>query len=247
MLYNLAAIHITMVGMACASPVPLCCFAYGAGFHPCHSGHLRPVGNERHRILPRPHKRTGRQATSPAPWSASPRMTSTAHHRRCSGHLPHPRPLLIKTSSCRTTSTSYTWTVNGVRSVFQDIWKLDTDAGRSSTEPKSSAQRRMVRGQDEAVLRSGRRPRPLSPNGVLFTIIGVLSPKMMQEGQIIATGRSMHALSTMSDLAGYQVPGRNLVQLPGQLPAHRAESARHAGVRPSLPRVRSQRRTWQTS
>ena len=41
----------------------------------------------------------------------------------------HISPAVYKDVTVQNDLHSYTWTVNGVMPVFQDIWKLDTDAG----------------------------------------------------------------------------------------------------------------------
>jgi putative ABC transport system permease protein len=100
---------------------------------------------------------------------------------------------------------SFTWTVNGVRSVFQDIWKLDTDAGRffNGAEEQQRAHVCVIGSEAKIRLFSGQWAvgQTIRLNGVLFTIVGVLSPKM-QEGEDSDRNRQIYIpFSTMSDLA----------------------------------------------
>jgi putative ABC transport system permease protein len=99
---------------------------------------------------------------------------------------------------------SYTWTVNGVRSEFQDIWKLDTDQGRffSGAEDQQRAHVCLIGSEAKTKLFSGAWAlgETVRLNGVLFTIIGVLSPKM-QEGDNDDRNRQIYVpFNTMSDL-----------------------------------------------
>ena len=99
---------------------------------------------------------------------------------------------------------TYTWTVNGVRPVFQDIWKLDTDQGRffNGAEEQQRAHVCVIGSESKTKLFSGAWAvgQTIRLNGVLFTIIGVLAPKM-QEGEQSDRNRQIYIpFSTMSDL-----------------------------------------------
>ena len=89
--------------------------------------------------------------------------------------------------------------------VFQDIWKLDTDAGRffNGQEEQQRAHVCVIGSESKTKLFSGGWAvgQTIRLNGVLFTIIGVLSPKM-QEGEDSDRNRQIYVpFSTMSDLA----------------------------------------------
>jgi len=95
--------------------------------------------------------------------------------------------------------------VNGVMPVFQDIWKLDTDAGRffNGQEEQQRAHVCVIGSEAKTKLFSGGWAvgQTIRLNGVLFTIIGVLVPKM-QEGEESDRNRQIYVpFSTMSDLA----------------------------------------------
>jgi putative ABC transport system permease protein len=99
---------------------------------------------------------------------------------------------------------TYTWTVNGVRPVFQDIWKLDTDAGRffNGAEDLQRAHVCVIGSEAKTKLYSGgwALGETIRLNGVMFTIVGVLSPKM-QEGDNDDRNRQIYVpFNTMSDL-----------------------------------------------
>jgi putative ABC transport system permease protein len=101
---------------------------------------------------------------------------------------------------------SYTWTLNGVEPVFQDIWKLDTDAGRffNGAEEQQRAHVCVIGSESKTKLFSGQYAvgQTIRLNGVLFTIIGVLSPKMQEGGADNDRNRQVYIpFSTMSDLA----------------------------------------------
>jgi putative ABC transport system permease protein len=101
---------------------------------------------------------------------------------------------------------SYTWTVNGVRSVFQDIWKLDTDDGRffNGQEEQQRAHVCVIGSESKTKLFSNGWAvgESIRLNGVLFTVVGVLSPKMQEGGEQNDRNRQIYIpYSTMSDLA----------------------------------------------
>jgi putative ABC transport system permease protein len=99
---------------------------------------------------------------------------------------------------------TYTWTVNGVRPEFQDIWKLDTDSGRffNGAEDQQRAHVCVIGSESKIKLFSGgwALGETIRLNGELFTIVGVLSPKM-QEGENSDRNRQIYVpFNTMSDL-----------------------------------------------
>jgi putative ABC transport system permease protein len=100
---------------------------------------------------------------------------------------------------------SYTWTANGVRPIFQDIWKLDLDQGRffNGAEDQQRAHVCVIGSEAKTKLYSGGWAvgETIRLNGVIFTIVGVMKPKM-QEGDNDDRNRQIYLpFSTMSDLA----------------------------------------------
>jgi putative ABC transport system permease protein len=99
---------------------------------------------------------------------------------------------------------TFTWTANGVRAEFQDIWKLDTDQGRffNEAEDQQRAHVCVIGSEAKTKLFSGgwALGETIRMNGVIFTIVGVLSPKM-QEGDNDDRNRQIYVpFNTMSDL-----------------------------------------------
>jgi putative ABC transport system permease protein len=118
--------------------------------------------------------------------------------------IQHISPQVQKDVSVQNDLHTYTWTVNGVRSVFQDIWKLDTDDGRffNGAEDQQRAHVCVIGSEAKTKLFSGAWAvgQTIRLNGVLFTIVGVLSPKM-QEGEQNDRNRQIYVpFSTMSDI-----------------------------------------------
>ena len=118
----------------------------------------------------------------------------------------HISPVAFKDVTVQNDMHSYTWTVNGVRSVFQDIWKLDTEQGRffNGQEEQQRAHVCVIGSESKTKLFSNEWAvgETIRLNGVLFTIVGVLSPKMQEGGEQNDRNRQIYVpFSTMSDLA----------------------------------------------
>src|SRR5207302_2144108 len=118
----------------------------------------------------------------------------------------HISPQVNKDVTVQNDLHTFTWTVNGVRSVFQDIWQLDTDAGRffNGEEEQQRAHVCVIGSESKTKLFSNEWAvgETIRLNGVLFTIVGVLSPKMQEGGAANDRNRQVYVpFSTMSDLA----------------------------------------------
>jgi putative ABC transport system permease protein len=99
---------------------------------------------------------------------------------------------------------TYTWEVDGVRPNFQDIFKLDTDAGRffDGAEDQQREHVCVIGSEAKAKLFSGGWPigETIRLNGINFTVVGVYSPKM-QEGDNDNRNRTIYVpFNTMNDL-----------------------------------------------
>jgi putative ABC transport system permease protein len=117
----------------------------------------------------------------------------------------HISPQFNKDVTVQNDLHSYTWTVNGVRSTFQDIWKLDTDAGRffNAAEEQQRAHVCVIGSEAKTKLYSGGWAigETIRLNGVLFTIVGVLTPKMQEGGEQNDRNRQVYIpYTTMRDL-----------------------------------------------
>jgi putative ABC transport system permease protein len=203
MLYNRRRTTITMVGMAWGIATVVLLLAYGAGFTRAIEAIFAQWGTNIIGVFP---GRTSEQAGGEKS-GAQVRFTQDDVDRIIAAvpGINHISPAVYRDVTVKDDLHSFTWTVNGVRSVFQDIWKLDTDAGRffNGAEEQQRAHVCVIGSEAKTRLFSGQWAvgQTIRLNGVLFTIVGVLSPKM-QEGEDSDRNRQIYIpFSTMSDLA----------------------------------------------
>jgi putative ABC transport system permease protein len=204
MLYNRRRTTITMVGMAWGIATVVLLLAYGAGFTHAIQAIFAQWGTNVIGVFP---GRTSEQAGGDKA-GALVRFTQDDVDRIIAAvpGIYHISPAAYKDVIVQNDLHSYTWTVNGVRSVFQDIWKLDTDAGRffNGAEEQQRAHVCVIGSEAKTKLFSGQWAvgQTVRLNGVLFTIVGVLSPKMQEGGADNDRNRQVYVpFSTMSDLA----------------------------------------------
>ena len=202
MLYNRRRTAITMIGMAWGIATVVLLLAYGAGFSRAIEAIFAQWGTNIIGVFP---GRTSEQAGGD---KAGVKVQFTMDDvDRLIASVPginHISPAVYKDVIVQNDLHSYTWTVNGVRSVFQDIWKLDTDEGRffNGQEEQQRAHVCVIGSESKTKLFSGGWAvgETIRLNGVLFTIVGVLHPKM-QEGADSDRNRQIYIpFSTMSDL-----------------------------------------------
>jgi putative ABC transport system permease protein len=203
MLYNRRRTAITMIGMAWGIATVVLLLAYGAGFQAAIEAIFAQWGTNIIGVFP---GRTSEQAGGD---KAGVKVQFTLDDvDRIATTVPemyHISPVAWKDVTVQNDLHTYTWTVNGVRSVFEDIWKLDTDAGRffNGQEDQQRAHVCVIGSEAKTKLFSGEWAigQTIRLNGVLFTIVGVISPKM-QEGEQSDRNRQIYVpFSTMSDLA----------------------------------------------
>jgi putative ABC transport system permease protein len=204
MLYNRRRTTITMVGMAWGIATVVLLLAYGAGFTHAIQAIFAQWGTNVIGVFP---GRTSEQAGGDKAGTLV-RFTQDDVDRIIAAvpGIYHISPAAYKDVIVQNDLHSYTWTVNGVRSVFQDIWKLDTDAGRffNGAEEQQRAHVCVIGSEAKTKLFSGQWAvgQTIRLNGVLFTIVGVLSPKMQEGGADNDRNRQIYVpFSTMSDLA----------------------------------------------
>jgi putative ABC transport system permease protein len=203
MIYNRRRTAITMIGMAWGIATVVLLLAYGAGFSRAIQAIFAQWGTNVIGVFP---GRTSEQAGGDKA-GVKVRFTQDDVERLIASvpGINHISPTVNKDVTVQNELHSYTWTVNGVRSVFQDIWKLETDEGRffNGEEEQQRAHVCVIGSESKTKLFSGMWAigQTIRLNGVLFIIVGVLAPKM-QEGADSDRNRQIYVpLSTMSDLA----------------------------------------------
>ncbi|HEY1985707.1 MAG TPA: ABC transporter permease [Terracidiphilus sp.] len=203
MIYNRRRTAITMIGMAWGIATVVLLLAYGAGFSRAIQAIFAQWGTNIIGVFP---GRTSEQAGGDKA-GVKVRFTDEDVDRLMASvpGINHISATVNKDVTVQNDLHSYTWTVNGVRSVFQDIWKLDTESGRffNGQEEQQRAHVCVIGSESKTKLFSGMWAvgQTIRLNGVLFTVVGVLAPKM-QEGADSDRNRQVYVpLSTMSDLA----------------------------------------------
>lgn len=202
MVYNRRRTAITMIGMAWGIATVVLLLAYGAGFSHAIEAIFAQWGTNVIGTFP---GRTSEQAGGAK--SGSQVRFTVDDVDRIANAVPgviHITPQVQKDVTVQNDLHTYTWTVNGVRPVFQDIWKLDTDQGRfyNGLEEQQRAHVCVIGSEAKTKLFSGgwALGETVRLNGVLFTIVGVLAPKM-QEGEQSDRNRQIYVpFSTMSDI-----------------------------------------------
>lgn len=202
MVFNRRRTAITMIGMAWGIATVVLLLAYGAGFSRAIEAIFAEWGTNIIGVFP---GRTSEQAGGEKS-GVQVRFTMDDFDRLANSTqgIQHISPMVQKDVAVQNDLHTYTWTVNGVRSVFQDIWKLDVDQGRffNGAEDQQRAHVCVIGSEAKTKLFSGGWAvgETVRLNGVLFTIVGVLAPKM-QEGEQSDRNRQIYVpFSTMSDI-----------------------------------------------
>ena len=202
MIANLRRTAITMVSMAWGIATVVLLLGYGAGFSKAIEAIFAEWGTNTIAFFP---GRTSEQAGGD---KAGAKVRFTLDDvDRVSNTVPgvfHISPAEYQDVAVQNDLHTYTWEVDGVLPVFQDILKLDTDAGRffNGAEEEQRAHVCVIGSEAKTKLFSGEWAvgETIRLNGVIFTIAGVLSPKM-QEGDDDNRNRIIYIpFSTMSDL-----------------------------------------------
>jgi putative ABC transport system permease protein len=204
MLYNRRRTAITMIGMAWGIATVVLLLAYGAGFQHAIEAIFAQWGTNIIGVFP---GRTSEQAGGEK--SGAKVQFTMDDVDRLVATVPgifHISPQVNKDLTVQNDLHTYTWTINGVRSVFQDIWKLDTDEGRffNGAEEQQRAHVCVIGSEAKTKLFSNGSAigETIRLNGVLFTVVGVLHPKMQEGGAANDRNRQVYVpFSTMSDLA----------------------------------------------
>jgi putative ABC transport system permease protein len=201
MLYNRRRTAITMIGMAWGIATVVLLLAYGAGFSHAIQAIFSQWGTNTIGFFP---GRTSEQAGGD---KAGMKVRFTLDDvDRVESSVPgidHISPVVYHDTTVRNDLHSYTWTVAGIRTSYQDIIKLDVDQGRffNGAEDQQRAHVCVIASEAKTKLFSGEWAigETIRLNGVLFTIIGVLQPKMQESESDI--NRTIYVpFNTMSDL-----------------------------------------------
>ena len=202
MVYNRRRTAITMIGMAWGIATVVLLLAYGAGFSRAIEAIFAEWGTNIIGTFP---GRTSEQAGGEKS-GAQVRFTQDDLDRVANSVAGIERisPQVQKDVPVQNDLHIYTWTVNGVLPEFQDIWKLNVDQGRffNGEEEQQRAHVCVIGSESKTKLFSGGWAvgETIRLNGVLFTIVGVLEPKM-QEGEDNDRNRQIYVpFSTMSDI-----------------------------------------------
>ena len=201
MVFNRRRTAITMIGMAWGIATVVLLLAYGAGFNRAIENIFAQWGTNIIGFFP---GRTSQQAGGD---KAGVKVRFTLEDvDRVENGVPgvlHISPQAEKVAVVQNDLHSYSWTVMGVRPIFQDIWKLDVDQGRffNGLEEQQRAHVCVIGSEAKTKLFSGEWAigQTLRLNGVIYTIVGVLTPKM-QEGDSDRNRIIYVPFSTMSDL-----------------------------------------------
>jgi putative ABC transport system permease protein len=202
MLYNRRRTAITMIGMAWGIATVVVLLAYGAGFDHAIRAIFAEWGTNTIGFFP------GKTTEQAGGDKAGVLIRFTLDDvDRVSNAVPgitHISPFVNKDATVQDELHTFTWGVNGVRTSYQEILKLDVDQGRffNEAEDQQRAHVCVIASEAKTKLFSGRWAvgETIRLNGVLFTIVGVLHPKM-QEGDNNNINRQIYIpFTTMSDL-----------------------------------------------
>lgn len=202
MVFNRRRTAITMIGMAWGIATVVLLLAYGAGFSRAIEAIFAQWGTNVIGVFP---GRTSQQAGG-SKSGVSVRFTMDDVDRIAISvpGIEHISPTVQKDVPVQDDLHKYTWTVNGVYPTFQDIWKLDTAEGRffNGQEADQRAHVCVIGSDAKTKLFSGRWAigENIRLNGVMFTVVGVLQPKMQEGGNDNRNTQIYIPFRTMSDI-----------------------------------------------
>jgi len=201
MLYNRRRTAITMIGMAWGIATVVLLLAYGNGFSNALETIFAQWGTNTIGFFP---GRTTQQAGGDKA-GVHVRLTLDDVDRVTAAlpEITHITPAEYQTATVQNDLHTYTWSVIGSRASYADIVKLIPDQGRffNGAEDQQRAHVCVLGSEAKTKLFSGGWPigETIRINGVMFTIVGALEPKM-QEPQD-DTNRTVYVpFNTMSDL-----------------------------------------------
>ncbi|HSY72708.1 MAG TPA: ABC transporter permease [Alloacidobacterium sp.] len=201
MVYNRRRTTITIVGMAWGIATVVLLLAYGAGFGRAIEAIFAQWGTQLIGVFP---GRTGEQVGGTKA-GVQVRFTQDDIDRLWNTvpNLQYISPMLNKDVPVANDLHTYTWTVNGYRADIQDILKLDIDSGRFFTDLDDQQRNHVavIGSEAKSKLFSGQYAigQRIRLNGIGFTIIGVLKPKMQESDDDV--NRQIYVpFNTMGDI-----------------------------------------------
>jgi putative ABC transport system permease protein len=201
MVYNRRRTSITMVGMAWGIATVVLLLAYGSGFGRAIEAIFAQWGTQLVGVFP------GRTSEQVGGSKAGVQVRFTQDDvERLEQTVPGLKditPMLSKDVPVANELHTYTWTVNGYRPVVQNILVLDIASGRFYSEDDESnrAHVAVIGSEAKTKLFGGLYPigQHIRLNGISFEVIGVLQPKMQEEGDNV--NRQVYIpFSAMSDI-----------------------------------------------
>jgi putative ABC transport system permease protein len=183
MVYNRRRTFITIVGMAWGIATVVLLLAYGAGFGRAIQSIFEQWGTYLIGVFP---GKTSEQVGG-AKAGVDVRLTQDDVDRLWATvpGVSHISPAMFKQVNVASDEHMYNWQLNGYRAEIANILKLDVDYGRFYTDDDDQSRNHVAVIGSEAKTRlfGGRYPlgSRIRLNGIGFTVIGVLEPKM-QEG-----------------------------------------------------------------
>jgi putative ABC transport system permease protein len=201
MIFNRRRTMITMVGMAWGIATVVLLLAYGAGFGRAIEAIFAQWGTRLIGVFP---GRTSEQVGG-SKAGVVVRLTQDDVDRLAATvpGLMNITPELDKDVSVQNDLHSFTWTVIGNRPIASDIMKLDIDYGRFYTteDDEQRAHVAVIGSEAKTKLFGGQYPigQPIRINGISFTVIGVMQPKM-QSGDDDVNRQIRIPFNTMGDI-----------------------------------------------
>ena len=201
MVYNRRRTTITIIGMAWGIATVVLLLAYGAGFSRAIEAIFAQWGTTLIGTFP---GRTSEQAGGDKA-GVQVRFTQDDVDLLTNSvpGMVHITPTVNKDVPVQDELHTYTWTVNGVLPVAEEVMHLPVETGRffNGAEESERAHVAVIGSESKTKLFSGQYPigQSIRINGIRFTVVGVLEAKM-QEGDNDQNRQVYIPFSTMGDI-----------------------------------------------
>ena len=201
MVYNRRRTTITIVGMAWGIATVVLLLAYGAGFSRAIETIFAQWGTTLIGTFPgRTSEQAGGDKAGVQVRFAQDDVDLLANSVPGMVHI---TPTVNKDVPVQDDLHTYTWTVNGVLPVAEEVMHLPVETGRffNGAEESERAHVAVIGSESKTKLFSGQYPigQSIRINGIRFTVVGVLESKM-QEGDNDSNRQVYIPFSTMSDI-----------------------------------------------